>query len=267
MFTTIVVPLDGSPIAGAALGPAASLARRCGAGLELVVVSSPGLPTREDELLLEEAATTVTAVTTSCVVIKANDEVAALAEITARDDVLLCMATHGRGGVARALIGSTAEAVLRAVSAPVLLIGPSVVVPASWDVVQACVDPTSSASRRTVPVALAMARTLGARLWLVEVANPRELPPPDDLVEAGGLAAMASTLAGDGVAVDWDVFHGDDVAGELLRAEADVGASLLVAATHNRAGLARFALGSVSLELVRRATCPVLVIPPVHEGG
>lgn len=48
---------------------------------------------------------------------------------------------------------------------------------------------------------------------------------------------------------------------ELARAAEDVGASLIVSATHGRTGLARAVLGSVASDLVRLAHVPVMVIP------
>jgi nucleotide-binding universal stress UspA family protein len=44
--------------------------------------------------------------------------------------------------------------------------------------------------------------------------------------------------------------------------EAAAGAAMLVVATHGHTGLAKIALGSVSEECARHATCPVLLVPP-----
>ena len=262
MFTTLVVPLDGSALAATALAPAASLARRAAASIELVTVTSPGLNTLDDELVLKDAATALGDVPYTIQVIESNDVPTAVVLAATRADSLLCMATHGRTGLARAVLGSVAEATIRAAVRPMLLVGPKAVAPASWDVVQVCVDTSSEESRRAVPVALAMARALGARLWLVEVQPARFVPSTGDVIEAGGLEALATVLERDGIDVEWEVFHGDDIAGELLRAADAVQASLLVTTTHARAGVARVALGSVTAQLAHRAPCPLLVVPP-----
>jgi len=267
VFTTIVVPLDGSPRAASALELADSLARRAGAAIELVTVTSPGLDTLDDELVLKAACADVLDVPCSWRVIEANDVEEALArEVDAVPDAILCMATHARTGITRAALGSTAEATVRATTRPVLLVGPRAAVPARWDVVQACVDTTSELSRRAVPVAVALARVLGARLWLTEVQPARELRPEADVPESVGLAALASTLRRDGIDVEWEVFHGDDVVAELLQARAALGASVLVTTTHARGGIARAALGSVTTSLVHDAPCPVLVVPQPHAA-
>lgn len=263
MFTTLVVPLDGSPLAATALGPAAAIARRAGASVDLVTVTSPGIGTLDDELMLKEAASTLGDVARSRTVIESNDAPGSIVGAATSDDALLCMATHGHTGLVRAVLGSTAEAVLRSTSRPVVLVGPRATTPPAWDVLQVCVVTSSPESRRVVPVALAMARTLGARLWLTEVQPARRLATPADVVEAGGLEAIAAVLQRDGIDVEWEVFHGDDVVEELLRVRAELDASLLVTTTHARAGIARAALGSVTMALVHDAPCPVLVVPPV----
>src|SRR5688572_30640866 len=118
MFTTIVVPLDGSPLAATALEPAAALARRAGADIELVTVTSPGLDTLDDELMLKEAGGTLEGVTFTTAVIESNDLDTAIVGAAEGDDRLLCMATHGRTGLVRAVLGSTADAVLRRAAQP-----------------------------------------------------------------------------------------------------------------------------------------------------
>ncbi len=48
----------------------------------------------------------------------------------------------------------------------------------------------------------------------------------------------------------------------VLRAADELGADLIVMATHGRTGAKRARLGSVTEEVVRRATCPVMTIRP-----
>lgn len=268
MFTTVVVPLDGTPRAASAVELAAALAERAGAAVELVMVVSPGMDTLDDELVLKAACADVLNVPCSWRLIGSNEVDVALADaVSAHADAILCMATHARTGLARAALGSTAEATLRAATRPVVLVGPHAVVPERWDVVQACVDSTSELSRRAVPVALALARVLGTRLWLTEVQPARELRADGDVTESAGLASIASTLHRDGVDVEWEVFHGDDVVDQLLVAQTMLGSSVLVTTTHARVGLSRAALGSVTTSLVHNARCPVLVVPSMHDGA
>jgi nucleotide-binding universal stress UspA family protein len=51
-----------------------------------------------------------------------------------------------------------------------------------------------------------------------------------------------------------------DAANEILRAAGEWNADLLVLGSHGRDGVARMILGSVAEKVMRRASCPVLVI-------
>ena len=55
---------------------------------------------------------------------------------------------------------------------------------------------------------------------------------------------------------------GEPVSG-LLKAEAELGADLVVMATHGRTGRKHTLLGSVTEQVVRRSTCPVLTTRPI----
>ncbi len=54
-------------------------------------------------------------------------------------------------------------------------------------------------------------------------------------------------------------------ADEILAFVADVGADLIVMSTHGRSGIGRWVFGSVADRVLRRATCPVLLVRP--DGG
>jgi nucleotide-binding universal stress UspA family protein len=51
----------------------------------------------------------------------------------------------------------------------------------------------------------------------------------------------------------------------ILRAADALHAAVIVASTRARTGIARLALGSVTMDVVRGATCGVLVVPPTNE--
>ena len=143
MFERIVVALDGSEVSEQSLPAATELARRLGAPLHLVRVADPtwfrfgateaaleyaalggALAEEEQEAgnyleqvrarLAERGLTATTEVRRGF----AAQELVALA----RPEDLLVMASHGRGGPARWLLGSVAEDVTRRAAGPVLLI-------------------------------------------------------------------------------------------------------------------------------------------------
>ena len=53
---------------------------------------------------------------------------------------------------------------------------------------------------------------------------------------------------------------------EILHYAAEAKADLLVLGTHGRTGFERFMVGSVTEKILRKATCPVLTVPPHGEG-
>lgn len=134
---TILVPLDGSPLAETALQRGAELAAESGARLVLLraVEASPMLGTdrveaevklvREAEEYLTAAAGRATAlgarnVSTSVWYGSAPWAIAEAARVQHAD--MIVMSSHGRSGLGRLIIGSVAETVLRSTATPILLL-------------------------------------------------------------------------------------------------------------------------------------------------
>lgn len=143
MFQHLLIPLDGSPQAEAALPYALSLAEHCGAQLTLlqVVASSveaemqaelPGIEAqvidrerriaagylRQKETELAARGLRVAAVTLNHPSIP-DAILAAVADVGAEAVV---MSTHGLTGLSRLMLGSVAEQVVRRANVPVVLI-------------------------------------------------------------------------------------------------------------------------------------------------
>lgn len=144
-FKHIMVPLDGSNLSATILGPAADLARASGARMTLVhVVSSSAVlgarifPLLPDDLspalakareYLEKLADELGEDGLQVDVHVEEHEapgraIAALADKLDAD--LIALATHGYGGLKRALLGSVADKVLRSSPLPLLVQRPSV---------------------------------------------------------------------------------------------------------------------------------------------
>jgi nucleotide-binding universal stress UspA family protein len=266
MVETIVVPLDGSELAERALAPAGALARRRHA--EVVVMSSVfGHRAAEPERYLAQA---VDAHGLEGARLEVSDHgvVRGLADIV-RDatDPVVCMTTHGRSGIGKALLGSTAEEILREVPAPMLLVGPAVdpEIAIRFDRVVVCTD-GSETSQAIVSLVREWIRDLGLEPWVVQVVEPDTAPEVAaagrDLDETAVVQGVATALSGDGGDVDWDVLHGTNVDAAIVDYAASLPASLIAMATHGRSGLARLALGSTTASVVQLAPCPVLVTRP-----
>jgi nucleotide-binding universal stress UspA family protein len=80
------------------------------------------------------------------------------------------------------------------------------------------------------------------------------------LVEA--LDDFVARERGQGAIVDTVLEQDFDVANAILDRAASTAADLIVLGTHGRSGFQRFMLGSVAEKVLRRAVCPVLVVPP-----
>ncbi len=154
-FTSILVPLDGSPSSEHALPLAVRVARQTGAALHLAHVHVPpsvpmvtaNLPlfdatlddrAREQErvyldMIIARLRTEPALCADSALLEGANsdsvaDLISAHARATAAD--LVVMTTHGRGGLARLWLGSVADELVRQIHTPVLLLRPGEGVPA-----------------------------------------------------------------------------------------------------------------------------------------
>lgn len=182
-------------------------------------------------------------------------------------DAMLLAPTR-RGRVAGALLGTTAEHVLRHAVVPVLVLHGE---PAFHRVLL-----TTDLSSHSIPahergLALASAAAAGPHpaLRTLYVTPPASLEQTvdgaDDDVNAAirELAELLPLHAIDGRVPAACVRFGEP-AEAILREAREWSADLLVLGTHGRRGAARWLLGSVAESVLRRAPCSVLVIPPAR---
>jgi nucleotide-binding universal stress UspA family protein len=135
----------------------------------------------------------------------------------------------------------------------------------------------SEASRHALTHGLALARWYDAKLTALHVRYAPRLPmPPLLLAPAGsGMAPIVAVpdrtdmdvqilLASTGAAdVHTDIAIVDGSPAQTILEEASSRkADVIVLGTHGRDGLKRLMLGSVAETVLRRAFCPVLVVPP-----
>lgn len=263
MFDHVIVPIDGSQLADSALAPASELARRLDARLVLLQAVHPDdldvargeLATRAENLGLPE---------TEIVLDPLNGPVGALRDaVEARAGSVVCMTTHGRGGLGRALFGSVAEEALREVGGPFVLVGPGASPDAAVPGPVLVPLDGSHRSESILPLVTSWASALGVGVWIVTVTEPadsaRVAASGDDLVEEAYVERVASALPTDLPSVDWEVLHGTDPAAAIVQFAAQRGCSTVALATHGRSGLARVVAGSVATAVVRDHAGLVLV--------
>lgn len=267
-FTEVLVPLDGSPAAERALVPALELVARTGVPLRILTRVLPGEEESSARYLVELADRHAAATDVESEIVSREAIPDAILDGLAPGS-LVCMSSHGRGGLARAVMGSVAEALLRRLDRPALVIGPHVVDEVGFTGrIVACLD-GSDAAERTLAPAQQWSQALGLPLWLMEVRDPDVVPPAytatGDVTEGGYLAGLAHGLGVEG----WDVLHERDAAAALsdMAESSSPPTALLVMATHGRTGWDRLRLGSVTTAAIRSAAVPVLVVPAAPEGA
>jgi len=286
----VLVPLDGSERALTALAPAAAFARAAGAAVVLMTAAGPArAPGIEADLALQlgetDALFLLTGAASASVLeglpvvrLVAKGELAetpADAILTAARDVgadLIVMATHGRSGVRRAILGSVADAVVARSAVPVLLIPPHAPAPRGAQPVPGtarllvALDGSAASEAALAPAAAASA-SLGASIDLVRVVAGRR--PADGQTASLNAALEAAELRLHRTGVPYRRLRtvileamGRSVAETLLAYAGQTHARMLVVATHARRGLDRLVHGSVAAELLTQATVPVLLVRP-----
>jgi nucleotide-binding universal stress UspA family protein len=182
---------------------------------------------------------------------------------------LIVMGTHGRTGLRRLLAGSVAEAVLRRARCPVLALhSPEPV--AAARAIAVILHPTdlSESSEPALRAARWLACDRGARLVLLYVTPPPLLAEgsmnitlDDPQVYGAALDAMRRRLDGPDLEQSIETRTGQgDAAREILRTAHEISSDLIVMGTHGRTSVWRLLMGSVAEAVLRRASCPVLVL-------
>ena len=297
MFTRIMLPLDGSPLAECALPYAESLARATRAKLILVRAASartlPGADPSGDQLgVIIDAESYLASVAQRLGERGVETETAVpygdaagwiVDEIRIRRADAIVMATHGRSGLGRWVYGSVAEEVLAHSPVPVMLVR-------AW---QCQTNPRELAShpRVLVPLdgspfaeaaidtALSVVEGLGGEIILSEV-----VPVPTHVVTAEDgkvisyldqqeeafrreandyLYAVGQRISvrAPGVKVSTDVKVGDP-AESITQTAHEREVALIAMATHGRTGIGRLLLGSVAGQVLRHGNVALLLVRP-----
>jgi nucleotide-binding universal stress UspA family protein len=268
---TIIVPLDGSESAERALGVAAAVAGKTGAAVVVVTASQGGVVV-EPKTYLTQAAAAVGIANPRPVVV--DDRLAASAIIlvaSEADDPLVCMATHARSGPGHAVFGSVAEETLRRVPTPILLVGPQVP-PGVPELAHLVVGIDGSAySTAILTIATSFAVALGLDVTLVTVVDPETQraggPSPSNSPELANLKQLCGRLEADCGPVACEVLAASDVADAIVEFAGQRPGTVIALTSHGRTGLARITIGSVTMAVVRDATCPVLTVRPPGLGS
>jgi nucleotide-binding universal stress UspA family protein len=210
----ILVPLDGSDLSHAALGPARELADLLGGSLILAsVVTFPSYsmyaegyvfvdPDPDDNILTEtrrELESLAAALRTDArpVEVRVTYGSPYFSIMTiARDSGagLLVMATHGRGGMSRAVLGSVATAMVRQSEVPIVLVRPDEVEPAATPTAEPSAQPVSAAAPATAEPTVTLSLSADELALLTTVFGERFHNEPVDSTRAAPMQRLLERL-------------------------------------------------------------------------
>jgi nucleotide-binding universal stress UspA family protein len=290
MFTRILVPLDGSAIAEKALPHARALGRTLEIPITLITViettadfseKKGDLDTliesgvRNSEEYLKKISKTFSGATIQYRVEKGRVEEAIIA--AADNGTLITMATHGRSGLGRWLLGSITEKVVRGANNAVLVVRAneraSSEGEAAPDSIIVPLDGSTLAESVLLYV-VELAKAFHARVTLVRSYSLKQIifsfeefhPDLDGLKEELRWEAMSyldekvAELKSRGmVDVFCSVTEGD-AAETIIEMGKGAPNTLIAMSTHSGSTIKHWVLGSVTEKVLRHANNPVLTI-------
>ena len=296
MYTKMLIPLDGSKTSEKVLPYARYLAGRLKIPVELLAVIDmadrathiPAEKARFFDSMIEEGvkssenylcgvAGTFGDADVKCTVEKGEADAVIIEKGEADKGMLICMATHGRSGLDRFLLGSVAEDVLRAAANPLLLVRAteeansegvaalkSIILPLDGSELAESIIPMDMAKNLGLEVVLFRAYHIPSYAYAGDETS--SVVDYDELMvgvrdEANEYlekkVAEVKHLGVDKVSfVTKEGFAADEIIA-MGRKTPD---SLIAMCSHGRTGVKRWVLGSVTEAVVRHSGDPVLVL-------
>jgi nucleotide-binding universal stress UspA family protein len=298
MYNKILIPLDGSKTAEKVLPYARYLAGKINASVELLAVvdiaeMATHIPAekarfvdamfengmRSSETYLRGIAATFHGATVDCTVEKGRAEETIIEKGETDKGMLIAMATHGRSGLNRFLLGSVAEKVLRGSANPLLLVRATqeaksegeaacktVIVPLDGSELAESVLPTVTRAAKALDLEVLLFRAYHVPFNAYSGNEGYYAVKYDDLVsgvrdEANAyLAKKVAEIKKLGIekvrSISAEGFAGDEII--LLGRKTPDG--LIAMSSHGRSGVRRWVLGSVTETVVRHTVDPMLVL-------
>lgn len=297
MFSNILVPLDGSKLAEAAVGAASAIAARYHGEVTLLHVSESNPPKRvhgephlsgpeEAESYLQSIANVLESNGIRCHwhVHRGTDrdvaESIALHEQELEPD-LIVICSHGTGASGRIFIGSIGQRIAGFAAVPILIVHPE------WTPSDGAFPTTSilvpldgvAAHEAGVPIATDLAReqggtvrlvlivptlaTTGGRLVGISKLMPGGVIRSLDLQAGSGgeyIETKADAVKRQGVNATAEVLRGDP-SRKVVGVAESWPADLVILATHGKEGLRALWSGSVAHRVCSYTRVPVLLVP------
>jgi nucleotide-binding universal stress UspA family protein len=298
MFKNILVPLDGSNLSEASLGPAAYLAKGLKSQVTLFHVIEQAAPAEvhnerhltqpeEANAYLKEVAkrafpTDVKVTTHVHTAAVSNVAFSIVDHISDLHYDLIVICTHGRGGVRDLLYGSIAQQVVALGTIPLLVIKTKI---PSFELKKILIplDP-DSIHDTSLTLAESIAKSFEAELHLLSII-PTLSTLGDEQSAAGNLMPATThaylNLEVENVKKDLqnhlDGLHKRDIkanaevergdpASLIVKVAEQSGADLIILGTHRKAGMGAFWARSVAPKVAQKTKTPLLLIPLSQNG-
>jgi len=294
-FARVLVPLDGSSLAEAALDVVVGLGKGLGSTITLLHVLERRPPASiHGERHLSEASEAgeylgsvserlrEAGLAVELHVHEAREGDVARSIIEHAEEYkqdLVALSSHGRGGIRDVLFGSIAQQVMQRGILPILLVRPDATQPVEYAPRTILVPVDGEHDQEpSLSAAASMARAFEASvhlLWVVPTPRTMEgndagtavllpttmralLDMQEEAAEAA-LRSMSDSFAATGVAVETQVARGDAVRCVAMQASR-LRPDLVVLAGHGRGGLGALLEGSFTQRLAARVRCPLLLV-------
>ena len=297
MYTRILVPLDGSATAEAVLPYAQAFAVGFKTSVELLSVVDIGAMTthlsaekvpqfnavvdneekNSGSYLDDVAKNFFSGLPTECRIVRGSPAETILESTSKDQDTLIAMATHGRSGAKRFLLGSVAEKVLRGTTNPLFLVRAAAAKTTPQRIINSIVVPLdgSALAEQILPTVSNWAQALDLEVTLIRTfefpassyyGSEEDLPDYDAFREEARKQAAAylkqkeESLVGKGVRTVSTLTLEGPAAAEIISYAQTSPRAVIAMSTHGRSGVRRWMLGSVTEKVVRHSDDPVLIV-------
>lgn len=265
MYDRILVPTDGSSIAGRAGEFAVSLAETLDAELHVIYVEDvPGGTDKGDRAIatIEKHAETAELAPVSASVDRTDGVHQAIIDYATDNEIdAIVMGTHGRTGVNRFLLGSVAEQTLRESPTPVLTVHEDTALPSILEDILVPTDGSDGADAAT-DHAIALAQETGATLHGLYVS---EVPGTVRDEQTTIVEKFSERVSNAGLDTPETAVYGGRPHQAIAAYATENEIDCIVMGTHGRSGLSRYLLGSVTERTVRFASVPVIGVKAPRE--
>ena len=307
MYKKVLVPLDTSELSEMALPYAEELAVKLGSELVLLhvgtladgpdtaghniylnkITAATEAKIKKSRSLLPGATVKVTSALLGSPSLITNPPEEIIDYADKENVSLIVMATHGRTGISRWALGSTANKVARAAKCSILLIrcAAKPTGKASLEKLLVTLD-GSKPSEAVLPYIEALAPKLKSRVNLLHVVellyhiypfaegmgyygaagvvrvpySEEEMKPARDVAEKY-MKGVNDKLASKGVKTSYEIRIGPP-AEEIIKAEGETKPDMVVMSTHGHSGFGRFEHGSIADKVLHAGTTPLLLVRP-----